>query len=162
MLRKNKIWRNTLAGLVGGIVASFVMAQLSVWMKKSVPSLADASGDTHEDEPHDPKVKLAEKIAGHEPSPAVSTAAKPLVHYGFGGGMGAVYGALAALRPEVAAGWGLPFGAAVWLAADEVGLKIFRLARPSGQSTSAHVLSLGTHLAFGVVTDLVRRELIMR
>jgi hypothetical protein len=138
------------------------MAQLSIRAQQFVSSLAGASGDTHEDDAHDPKVKLAEKIEGHDPSPEVAAAAKPLVHYGFGAGMGAIYGALAALRPEIAAGWGLPFGAAVWLAADETGLKVFHLARPNGQPTSAHALSLGTHLAFGAVTDLIRRELAAR
>ncbi len=156
----NKLWRGAFAGLVGGLAGSFVMTQLSVQAQRLVPSLAGSSGDTHEDDAHDPKVKLAEKIEGHEPSPEVAAAAKPLVHYGFGAGMGALYGALTALRPEIAAAWGLPFGAAVWLAADEAGLKIFDLARSSGQPTSAHALSLGTHLAFGAVTDLIRRELV--
>ncbi len=162
MITVNQLWRGALAGLLGGLAGSFVMAQLSVWAKQAIPSLAGASGDTHEEEAHDPKVKLAETMTAQEPSPALAKIAKPLVHYGFGAGIGTAYGALAAGYPAITAGRGLPFGTAVWLAADEAGLKAFRLARAQGQPTSAHLLSLSTHLIFGAVTELVRRELVIR
>lgn len=43
--------------------------------------------------------------------------AAPAVHYGFGTSVGAIYGMLLESRQVKLAGWGLPFGALVWLAA---------------------------------------------
>ena len=53
-------------------------------------------------------------------SPSEQDVAGPLMHYGFGIAVGAVYGALAETRPEVTRFGGVPFGLGVWASADEV------------------------------------------
>src|SRR5439155_105356 len=53
-----------------------------------------------------------------------------LVHYAFGGVMGALYGGLAEVVPRAAAGFGLPFGAAVWLGAHVITVPALGLAEP--------------------------------
>ena len=47
-------------------------------------------------------------------------AAGAVVHYAFGTAVGAMYGAVAEVAPRTSAAWGLPFGTAVWLGADEI------------------------------------------
>lgn len=153
------VGRGVVAGAIGGLAGSLVMAQLSKIVQQTNSSTTGVTGDTHEDEAHDPKVKLAESFVGEPASERTARTSKVAVHYGFGAAMGAVYGAAAALTPQVTLAGGIPFGAIVWLAADELGLKAFGLARNGGQPLQAHGVSLGTHLAFGGVTELVRSKL---
>jgi putative membrane protein len=155
-----RFWRSTIAGAAGGLAGSWIMAQISTGIKRSIRSAEGVSGDTHEDEAYDPKVAVAETVLAQHPSAETARASQFVVHYGFGAAMGAVYGAVAATRPEVAVCKGIPFGFALWLAADELGLKAFGLARKSGASIEAHSVSLTTHLAFGVATEVIRNKLL--
>jgi uncharacterized membrane protein YagU involved in acid resistance len=52
----------------------------------------------------------------------------------------------------------MPFGIAVWLAADEIGLPMMGLSRnPTDYPADRHIASFGSHLVFGLTTDVVRR-----
>jgi putative membrane protein len=84
--------------------------------------------------------------------------AGPAVHYAFGAAVGGAYGLLAELAPATAGGGGLPFGTAVWLAADEAALPALGLSPPPTEyPLSSHAHSLASHWIYGVTTDLVRR-----
>jgi hypothetical protein len=79
-------------------------------------------------------------------------------HYAMGATSGALYGAVAEAVPEVDAGAGLPFGAAVWLIADEGIVPAVGLSKsPAEYPLSIHVYSFASHLVFGLTTELVRR-----
>jgi uncharacterized membrane protein YagU involved in acid resistance len=74
----------------------------------------------------------------------------------FGATTGAFYGAGAELFPVVAVGAGLPFGATVWVVADEImtpGLGLSKAA--SSYSFSKHAYAFSSHLVYGFTTDLV-------
>jgi uncharacterized membrane protein YagU involved in acid resistance len=72
--------------------------------------------------------------------------------------MGGVYGALTELSPKVASGAGMPFGAALWLAADEVAVPALGLSKkPTESPAPIHAYALASHLVYGLTTDLVRR-----
>jgi putative membrane protein len=86
--------------------------------------------------------------------------AGPAVHYGLGSALGAVYGLMAA-RPEARAGAGTSYGAAVWLAADEVAVPMLGLSGPPSETPlSGHVNALASHLIFGLVTHFGRKLLL--
>lgn len=71
---------------------------------------------------------------------------------------GAMYGAMSELWPEAAVGAGLPFGAAVWLAADEIAVPALGLSKPATEyPLSKHAYALASHLVYGVTTEVVRR-----
>ncbi|MCA1594417.1 MAG: DUF1440 domain-containing protein [Acidobacteria bacterium] len=71
---------------------------------------------------------------------------------------GALYGALAEAIPEVKAGVGVPFGAAVWLIADEGIVPAAGLSKsPTEYPLSIHAYAFASHLVFGLTTELVRR-----
>jgi putative membrane protein len=83
-----------------------------------------------------------------------------LLHYAFGAVAGGLYGAAAERTPAVRQAFGLPFGATVWLAADEIGLPLAGLsAHPAHYPVSRHAAALGTHLVFGATVEAVRRLL---
>jgi putative membrane protein len=81
-----------------------------------------------------------------------------VAHYVFGATTGALYGVGAELFPSVTTGVGLPFGAAVWMVADEVVVPALGLSKAaSSYSFSKHAYAFSSHLVYGLTTDLVRR-----
>lgn len=83
------------------------------------------------------------------------------VHYAFGGAVGAMYGAAAANNAEITAWGGIPFGATVWLIADEIDVPAAGAAEPRNEYSLASAASaLATHLVYGATTEIVRRALV--
>jgi len=81
-----------------------------------------------------------------------------IAHYAMGATSGALYGAMAELVPLTTVGGGLPFGAAVWLSADEWIVPQLGLSRsPTEYPLSTHAYSFASHLVYGLTTELVRR-----
>jgi uncharacterized membrane protein YagU involved in acid resistance len=71
-----------------------------------------------------------------------------------------MYGASAETQPSTTAGAGVPFGTAVWLAADEVGLPLAGLsAPPTKYPLSRHLTAFASHMVFGLTVEGVRRLL---
>jgi putative membrane protein len=162
-----------MAGALGGIVGSWTMVLFNHMVggieenrrrepyrrERASPNNQDG---TISDEPASLKLarKTAEPVLGRALTESEKEAGGDLFHYGFGALAGAIYGAAAEVRPRTTAGAGAPFGAAVWLAADEVGLPLVGLAkRPTEYPPSRHAAALGTHLVFGVTVEGVRRLL---
>ena len=152
-----------LAGLVGGVIAAGAMSVVH----KSLggigigsPPQRPPAPDSHQDE--DATVKVADGIARwllHRPlSEDKKPLARNLVHYAFGGSIGAIYGGVAVVAPRVTAAVGLPFGVAVWLGAHVIMVPALGLAEPpTRQPRSKEGLELALHLVHGAVTELVRR-----
>jgi putative membrane protein len=81
-----------------------------------------------------------------------------VVHYAFGVATGGLYGSIAELKPATTAGAGLPFGAAVWLVADEITVPALGLSKPPTEyPLSTHAYSIAAHLVYGLTTEIVRR-----
>lgn len=82
-----------------------------------------------------------------------------LVHYAFGAGSAGLYGALVEVFPGMSLGYGTAFGAAVWVGADEGTVPALGLSiGPSQQTLSVHLAALGSHLAYGLTSEFVRRR----
>lgn len=166
------VWKGVAAGLVAGFAASFAMNQFQALLQKAREAVSDQPPERHQqgqgkddqNEGENATVKTAEAISesfGHRLSDEEKQAAGPAVHYAFGTVMGGVYGALAELSPTVAMGAGVPFGAAVWLGADEVALPLLGLSKKPGEyPPSVHVSALAAHAVYGLTTELVRRAIL--
>jgi putative membrane protein len=107
-------------------------------------------------------VKTAEVVAsattGRGLSPSEQDVAGPMMHYGFGVAVGAVYGALAEARPEVTRFGGVPFGLGVWASADEVAVPAAGLSSaPWDRPLRAHSYSMLSHAVYGLTTEAVRK-----
>jgi hypothetical protein len=78
-----------------------------------------------------------------------------LVHYAYGVAWGAAFALGArALGARWPVGAGLVFGAALWVASDEVLVPAFRFSRPPTRyPASTHAKGLAAHLVYGVATD---------
>jgi putative membrane protein len=168
-------WRGVLAGAVGGFAAAWAMEQFQA-------RLSEATGDGVEQaqqvsgRPSAWDGRSQDQLSGALEPATVATAdagtalvlgrpldadewstAGPLMHYGFGVTVGAVYGALAETRPEVTRLGGIPFGLTVWSAADELGVPLLGLAPPpQDRPLRAHAYSFLSHVVYGVTTEVVR------
>jgi putative membrane protein len=172
------VWKGLVAGLVGGLVASWTMNQFqAVWSKVAEgfekphgaqsmkPSEGQGASQTSEEdkgEQEDATVKAAravsEGVFGHELKESEKEVAGAAVHYAFGTAVGGLYGAVAELSPEVTAGAGVPFGTAFWLVADETAVPLLGLAKgPTEYPVSTHIYALASHLVYGATAELVRR-----
>ena len=166
-------WMGAAAGALGGIAGSWMMVRFN-----HVVGGSDDDGGSHphrrrEASPNDTDGTISDEPASSQVASLTSEAflgrpldererqaMGPLFHYAFGAIAGALYGAAAELQPRTAAAGGVPFGAAVWLAADEIGLPAAGLARdPASYPLSRHAAAFGTHIVFGVTVEAVRRLL---
>jgi hypothetical protein len=116
------------------------------------------------EEPQSATMRAADAIAGalfgRRLPRRPRRAAGALLHFAFGGLAGALYGAAAEVAPRVTAAAGVPFGAAVWIAADETGVPLLRLSKkPRRYPPSVHAQSLVAHFAYGATVEAVRRLL---
>ena len=170
------IWKGMIAGLAGGLLASWTMNQFqAAWTRaaegaekshgaQSMQPSDGSKGDQRLDvqEQDDATVETAKVISrgvfGHELQESEKEPAGTAVHYAFVTASGALYGALAEVSPQVTAAGGLPFGAAFWLIADEISVPMLGLAKgPTAYPVSTHVYSLASHLVYGVTAELGRR-----
>lgn len=170
--------KGTVAGLIGGLVASWTMNQFQAgWSKategfekshgaqsmqpsEGVPA-SQLSGENKEDQ-DDATVKAAKAVSegvfGHKLKDSEKKPAGAIVHYAFGSATGGLYGAVAEIAPEVTTGLGLPFGAAFWAVADEGVVPLLGLSKgPTEYPVSTHVYALASHLVYGLTTEVTRR-----
>lgn len=172
------VWKGLVAGLAGGLVASWTMNQFqAAWTKlaensekphgaQSMKPSDGSSGDQAQDvnEQDDATVETAkmisEKVFGHELQENEKRPAGTAVHYAFGTATGGLYGALAEFSPQVTTAAGLPFGAAFWLIADETVVPLLGLSKgPTAYPVSTHVYAFASHLVYGVTAEFSRRAL---
>ena len=152
--RKGHPWKGLLAGAMGGIVASFAMGQFHALFQDAETSLSQGKEDS--------TVKAASAISQgifhHELTPEQKKIAGPIVDHAFGTSMAAVYGAVVEWVPVARAGWGIAFGATVWLGAHVITVPAFGLSEPITQSTpAAEATELAAHMVYGVLTEAIRR-----
>jgi uncharacterized membrane protein YagU involved in acid resistance len=156
-----------LAGIAGGLVASWIMNE---FMENVGPSLQKAvRGDNSERQepvgpkPDDATMKTADAVVstvtgGRHLSHEGREKGGPIVHYAFGAIMGATYGAIAEGLPEATFGFGTAFGAALFAGADLVAVPALNLSQsPADTPVSSLTTPFAAHLVFGAATEAVRR-----
>jgi hypothetical protein len=169
MMRRQSLLVHLAAGVAGGLAGSFAMERYQRALGRISSDLGGApggGGQQYRQPQSEPSTYVAADVVSRAATgEALRPEDKPLggslVHYAFGGSVGALYGVLAAQRPDVAAGLGMPFGVAVWMTADEIGMPALGLAkRPTAYPVTDHLSALTAHLVFGAVMESVRRLLV--
>jgi putative membrane protein len=178
---QGEVWKGLVAGVAAGIVASWTMNQfqsmLGELMKGVIrphgaQSLQEGSPEHgvarelqergSDDENDNAAVRagtaVAEPILNKKLTKQEKEFAGTVAHYAMGVVSGGIYGIAAEAVPATTAGAGVPFGAAVWLVADEGLVPLFGLSKgPADYPLSIHTYALASHLVFGVSTEAVRR-----
>jgi putative membrane protein len=161
------LWKGMLAGMAGGLVASWTMNQFQAGVKKiseaSQQGQASEQGQNsgQQDEADDATMKTADMIsqvvAHQRLTKEQKKKAGPIVHYAFGTLMGAAYGTASEMDSRVGYGAGVPFGTALWIGADELAVPALGLAgSPKDQPVSSHAQYFAAHVVYGVTTEMVR------
>lgn len=152
-----KIARGIVAGVIAGAVASFAMDRFQAIASPLLPS----SGGDEKSEPATEKAAdaVARQATGHDVPDADKPLAGQAMHYALGIGLGVAYGIAAEFRPAVTAGYGTAFGVGTATLLDEGIVPAVGLGSPPWKSDAATTLySYASHLVFGGVSELVRRQ----
>ncbi len=154
----NDVLKGAVAGLIGGIAATAVMGGFQALLS----SLSDEKNQSKKKKEEPANVKAAEAIAenvfDHRLTKAEREPAGEAIHWAMGSGSGLIYGVASELAPISTIGYGLPFGAMVWLIADDIAVPALGLSKPVTEfPLSTHAYALSSHLVYGLTTDLVRR-----
>jgi putative membrane protein len=169
--RRNKpeLWKGLVSGISGGLVASWTMNQFQAGLSKAGEALQNRGEEQHrrkqsQAESEDATMKAAEKLSHAVLDRGLTKREKkkagPLIHYAFGTLMGGVYGAAGEYSPVVKSAFGLPFGTALFLGADEIAVPALGLSKgPTQHPLSTHASALAAHLIYGGTTEAVRRGL---
>jgi type IV secretory pathway TrbD component len=155
------ILKGMMAGVAGGLLASFLMGQFqAAWSAASQALSSTKRRGGRKPDPATVKAAnaVAEKVTGRKIPADYKPIAGEAVHYGMGAGSAAVYGALAEVAPVVTIWEGAGFGTGVWLVADEVAVPAAGLSKsPKEIPLTTHVYALASHLVYGWITETVRR-----
>ncbi len=154
----NDVLKGAVAGLIGGIAATVAMGGFQALLK----SLSEEKKQSKKKEDEPANVKAAEAISenvfDHKLKKSEKEPAGEAMHWVMGAGSGLIYGVASELAPGSTAGYGLGFGAAVWIIADEIAVPALGLSKPITEfPISTHASALSAHLVYGVTADLVRR-----
>lgn len=163
-MRAPDLPKGLVAGVAGGLLASFLMEQFQAfWSWTSEELKSNDAKESEKDDAEEPAtIKTAQAISqsltGQKIPKKNRPAAGEAVHYAMGAMSGAVYGVAAELIPFATAGEGLAFGASVWMAADNAIVPALGLgSSPTKTPASTHIYALASHLVYGVATEAVRR-----
>lgn len=154
-----EVVKGAVAGLIEGLVASFVMSEFQTLLSKLAEEEKKPK-KKKEDEPANVKTAeaISENVFDHQLMKSEKEPAGIAVHYAMGATSGLIYGIAAEVASVTTVGLGLPFGAAVWLVADDIVVPALGLAKPATEyPLSTHAYALSSHLVYGLTTDLVRQ-----
>lgn len=162
--------RGVLAGIAGGLFASWVMNEFIAGPGKRFTKAVQSEGEKAQQQEHgkdvqDATMKVADATVqvitgGRHLSMEGRRKDGPIVHYGFGALMGGLYGGVAEYFPAARGGFGTSFGGALFTGADVLAVPALKLSHPvTAQPLSALATPYVAHLVYGVATELVRRIL---
>jgi putative membrane protein len=166
MAKKHPV-RGLLAGVAGGLVASWAM---NVWSEGPGATISQELETPEEQQKlkssgdgEDATMKTADALAtvvhgGQHLTRAQREEGGPIVHYAFGALMGGVYGLLAEYLPVVHSGFGTTYGTALFVGVDLVAVPALGLSQPlSAYPAGSYAGPFTAHLVYGATTELVRR-----
>ncbi|MFW2830380.1 DUF1440 domain-containing protein [Sphingomonas sp. ID0503] len=150
-----RIARGLVAGVIAGAVASCAMDQFQAVVSPLLPE--------NESDPEPATEKAAGAVATAITGRTIPAADKPLagqaVHYAIGIALGAAYGVAAEFRPSITAGYGTAFGVGTATILDEAAVPATGLgSAPWKAGIASNLYSYASHLVFGCVSEIVRRQ----
>lgn len=171
-MAKTSMWKGALAGAAAGLAGTIAMTQFqNLWSKASEKLSHNgnhgSSKEQSEPEKEDATMKAAGKLAElakHRISRDEKKKVGPIIHYAFGTGMGAIYGALVEVGPRDLGRHdllsGLGFGSVLFAGADEVVVPALGLSgKPSENPASSHLYGLASHIVYGLTAGAVRKAI---
>jgi putative membrane protein len=166
---RRDVLKGAISGFVGGLVGTWLMSEYQGWWSRRVDGVEPQSaGGRHDARDWEEKNEgnnaneqasqaVARRTAGRELTRRELEVAAPVLHYAFGGALGAAYGTVAERAPWATAGLGTAYGTTVWAGADEIAMPAIGWSDPRRFKLQDHVQSFTAHLVFGLATEVTRR-----
>lgn len=102
--------------------------------------------------------RMAERFLHRELTDRELNLARDFMHYAFGTGAGAVYGAFAERNPNITRMFGLYFAALLLIGGEEVATPALGLLPPAHRlPASAHLAMASSHVIYGITLEATRR-----
>lgn len=158
--QNSNILKGLAAGFISGLAATWVMTQFQNAVSPLMKSNDKEKKQKEESENATVKTAsmISESIFDHELEKSEKQFAGNAVHYGFGTTVGALYGVTAEILPVASKGYGLPFGTALFIGADEIAVPALGFAVSQTETPlSTHAYGLASHLVYGLTAEMVRR-----
>lgn len=165
--RKHRFLKGAIAGMIGGLVASWAMNRFQSGVSKVGQAWEKSA---HRPEPPQKRRssdeaatallarRISRAVLHRDLTPDEMKIAEPFVHYAFGTLSGGMYGLMAELTPVARKGAGSAFGTALWLAADEIAVPKLQLSKSAtNYPPKVHLEALASHLVYSFTTEEVRR-----
>ena len=159
--------RGLLAGIAGGLAASWVMNEFSGTLGQKLSDAVETPAEKQQlqaqSDGEDSTMKAADKIVetvtgGQHLTHAQREVGGPIVHYAFGAIAGGLYGALVEYADWPRAGFGTTFGGVLFATADVFGVPAAKLGPwPTEYPVSSLANPFAAHIVYGATTELVRR-----
>ncbi len=167
-MAEKHIIRGILAGVAGGLVASWAMSQWSAGPGKAIKDKLESPEDKEREkaaqgDDGDATMKAADGLAtpargGAHLTYEQKSKGGSIVHYTYGALVGGLYGGLAEYSSLVRSGFGTTYGSALFIGGDLVAVPAFELSKPLESFPLASFAGPFTaHLVYGATTELVRR-----
>ncbi|GAB2766680.1 DUF1440 domain-containing protein [Rhabdobacter roseus] len=145
------VWKGLLAGAIAGLVGTAVK---TLWEEFAPARPEDTTS---------PPLVLADRVKEQTVGGPVPESSKPIVeqsiHWAFGTGIGALYGAVAELVPQAQKGAGSPLGLALYGATHGSVLPMLN-AEPWPLQRPAKFVSseFSGHILYGLAVEITRRK----
>lgn len=159
--------RGVLAGVAGGLVASWLMNEWSAGpgaaLTKKLETPEEQQEEKAKSDGEDATMKAADQLAsavtgGEHLSHQGREHAGPVVHYAYGALVGGLYGGLAEYSSLVRSGFGTTYATALFVGGDLLAVPALHLSRPvSDYPPGSYAGPYTAHLVYGVATELMRR-----
>jgi putative membrane protein len=160
------------AGLIGGLAGTWAMSQAQrLWTRAIDDKVPESAGGKHDardwqerDENRNANELAAQSFATAMTNRRLTRAelriAAPILHYSFGGVVGALYGAYtewAGRRRRAHSG--VELGTGLWITADEIAMPVLGLSRPTTRRPlEMHLQACAAHIVYGLTTELIRHR----
>ncbi len=169
LTRQENLFKGALAGALAGVLAAYLKALAEPPLQKVAEGVwpptaaqkemvgADPTGHLDNMPPAVMVRAAAEQLADAAPSKKQTLALQQAIHYALGASLGAVYGALAEVRPGVTRGLGVPAGAVMYLLTHATAVPATGFQRWPWQLPRAAVAwESGSHLVYGAGLETAR------
>lgn len=150
--------KSVAAGALGGLAGTLAMNGFQLVVSAATKAITgQAALDLDKEATATTAQAISRTAFSHELTESEIGWSIAAVQCSVGTALGAMYGLLAETFPPITAGQGSAYGAAAWLAGDEIAAPLMGLAHgPAMKSVSGHVNALASHLVYAVVTNATR------
>jgi uncharacterized membrane protein YagU involved in acid resistance len=162
---KKHLFRGAMAGVAGGLVASWVMNEFIEGPGKKLQESVQDGRPEQKSQDDDATMKMADAVVefttgGRHLSHQGKEKGGPIVHYSYGALAGGFYGALAEFWEAPKAGLGSILGIVLFGAGDLVAVPALHLsASPTDESPSDLLSPFLSHVVYGVTAEVSRRAI---